>query len=216
VFFEPPREDIEDAEEERFVPPPWFGRPPGTVLAGVPLELVLARTPTVGVALSRLGACPDGFEAELTVLSTAGAEELDHGLWGPPAMRRRRGAAAAAEEMRFGVRYADGSKGELDGPWGDPEARPEGPVIRRQGGSGGEGEWRQTLWFWPLPPAGPLTFALEWRSQGIALGLSEVDAGPIRDAAERAQQLFPSDAMADTPGFTSGTMHAFKRDAESQ
>jgi hypothetical protein len=58
------------------------------------------------------------------------------------------------------------------------------------GGQGGEREWQQDLWIWPLPPTGPLTFAIEWRTRQIPLTTHEVDADIIREAAERAQALF--------------------------
>ncbi len=185
-----------------------MGRPAGRLLAGVPLELVLAQSETVAVALSRLAACPDGFEAELATV-VVGDDDFDP-PWRPPVRGRRRGAPD--EEMRFGVRYADGSKAELDAPWRAPGERAQGPVIHPAGGSGGEGEWRQELWFWPLPPRGPIAFALEWKAQGIELQLHEVDAQPLLDAAARSKLLFDPGDLADSPGYTLGTMHLHRAD----
>jgi hypothetical protein len=169
--------------------------------------VVLAREPKVAVALGRVGACPDGFEADLTVLAADDLEEQLHGgLFGPPWRRRGQGVDPA-DALRFGVQYADGSKAELGGPLEAREEQPEGPVIHGNGGHGGDGEWQQRLWFWPLPPAGRIAFALEWRAQGIELRLHELDAAPILEAAARALTLIAAQDMADTPGYSVSPMH---------
>jgi hypothetical protein len=209
MFFDPPPEPAKQPEPKRRAEPSWLSRPHGVLLAGVPLELVLAREPRIAVALSRLGACPDGFEGELTVLATSDLEDdIEYGgLFGAP-WRRRGKSVDPARSLRFGARYADGSKAELGGRWEGREGPPPGPVIHGNGGSGGRGEWRERLWFWPLPPAGPIAFALEWLEQGIELRLHELDAAPIREAAGRAQTLMLAEDLPDTPGYTSHAMRA--------
>jgi hypothetical protein len=208
VFFEPPPPPPEEPQRERRAQPPWHEKPRGVVPAGVPLELVLAREPKLAVALCRLGACSDGFDAELIVLGSEDLdEEINGGMFGAPSPRRRKGERVdPARALRFGVQYADGSKAELERHWQGRDERPDGPVIRTRGGQGGDGEWLQRLWFWPLPPPGTITFALEWLAQGIELQRHELDAAPIREAAERAQTLMPTQELADTPGYTSHTM----------
>jgi hypothetical protein len=216
VFFEPPAPLLpEEPKRERRSQPPWLEKPRGVMLGSVPLELVLAREPKLAVVLCRLGACADGFDAELIVL---GAEELEEeingGMFGSPAPWRRGGERTNPElTLRFGVQYADGSKAELgERMRAHGERRqgrdqpPDGPLIQRGGGQGGDGEWRQRLWFWPLPAPGGITFALEWRAQGIELRLHELDAAPIREAAGRAQTLMPARELPDTPHYTSHTM----------
>jgi hypothetical protein len=208
MFFEPLPPPPEEPERERRAQPPWVEKPRGIMPGGVPLELVLAREPKLAVVLCRLGACPDGFEADLIVL---GSEELDEevsgALFGMHTPRRRRGQRVdPASAVRFGVQYADGSKAELERNWHGRESRPEGPVIRTRGGQGNDGEWLQRLWFWPLPPPGTVTFALEWPSQGIELRLHEVDAAPIREAAERALAPMPMRDLADGPAYTTHAM----------
>ncbi len=206
---------------ERRAQPPWLAKPRGVVFAGVPLELVLARKPKLAVALARIGACPDGFEADLIVLADEELEDdLDGALFGAP-WRRQGERLAPDQALRFGVQYADGSKAELNESWralhkrtGPYDARPEGPVISTGGGHGGDGEQQQRLWFWPLPPPGTVTFALEWRGQGIELQLHTLDAAPIREAAQRAQMLMPDAVMRDTPGHTWSTAPLHLRDGE--
>ncbi len=206
MFFDPPPEP-ERPSRETYRPPPWVSRPRGVLLSGVPIVLVLARTEQVAVALGRFGACEDGFEAELSIFGRGESDDADDGMLPPFGPRRRRNPDPA-EGLRFGVRYADGGKAQLDQPWGARSSEPPaGPVICQGGGGGGAGEWHHSLWFWPLPPAGAVTFALEWRERGIELSMHELDAAPIRDAAGTAQRIFPEDEMPDTPGFTSGTMH---------
>jgi hypothetical protein len=189
-----------------------MGRPAGRLLAGVPMELVLAQTETVAVALSRVAACEVGFEVELATIVADGADDFEP-PWGPPMRGRRREPPEQA--MRFGVRYPDGSKAELDAPWRPPGERlAHGPVIHQGGGSGGDGEWRQELWFWPLPAPGTIAFALEWKAQGIELQLHELDTAPLHDAAARSQTLFEFGDLAESPGYTLGTIHLHESDGE--
>jgi hypothetical protein len=100
-------------------------------------------------------------------------------------------AETQLDDLRFGVQYADVCKAtDVGPPWDDGRRKRKGPVISQGSGQGGEREWQQDLWIWPLPPTGPLTFAIEWRAQQIPLTTHEVDADVIREAAERAQALF--------------------------
>lgn len=168
--------------------PPWFAPAQGTLPRVVALELVVAPTEKVAVCVGRLAAYPTGFELELVTMTSADAEGWDPGLFGPQAMRlrERRSAREIPEEMpRFGVQFADGSKAtntaSAPGP-PDFENEPTGPVLQPRGGGGGGGSWRQTMWVWPLPPAGPLTFVLEWPQAGIPLTRHEIDAQPILTA----------------------------------
>lgn len=191
-----------------------MARPSGRLMAGVPAELVLAQTGTVAVTLSRIAACEDGFEAELAMFATEELEDSEY-PWRP---HMHRGTSDPARAMRFGVRYPDGSKAELNAMWESPARPPEGPVIRQAGGSGGDGEWRQDLWFWPLPGAGRLQFALEWKSQGIELQLHELDAAPLREAAARSHTIFDPASLVDAAdSHTLGTIHLVEEpDEESE
>jgi hypothetical protein len=201
-FFDPPK-PRESHKPERPSMPPWVERPRGILLGAVAEEILLARTDTGAVALSHLGACADGFQATLLAFSTLEQEDPPDSPFGWSPWNRR---ADPAELLRFGVRYADGGKAELDDRWaGGDDERPRGPVVRSNGGGGGGGEWHQQLWFWPLPPAGPITFAVEWLARGIGQTLKEMDAAPIREAARRAQVLFAPEALPDGPGHTTHT-----------
>jgi hypothetical protein len=43
-----------------------------------------------------------------------------------------------------------------------------------------------------LPPEGALTFVTEWPSEGIALTKIDFDSAAVRDAATRAEELWPT------------------------
>jgi hypothetical protein len=187
AFFEspppPPR-----PEPERIDVPEWFGPPRGTLPGALALDLVLARTDRVAVCITRIGAYPTGFEFDLRTFAAVVDEELDPLLFEG---RRRHRGGLPPEMLRVGVQFADGRKAtNVSEDYGGE--RPDGPVLNSHGGGGGGGDWHQTMWVWPLPPAGPLVFACEWPQVGIALTRHELDAQVVRDAAGRAQALFPS------------------------
>ncbi|GAA2095630.1 hypothetical protein GCM10009780_42410 [Actinomadura alba] len=99
---------------------------------------------------------------------------------------------------RFGVRFPDGAKATTieqlpgDGP------RPVGPILAEShGGSGGRSNRRsrfhQDLWLWPLPPAVPFEFAVEWPLAGIPLTIIELDGAEITTAALNSTPFWPED-----------------------
>jgi hypothetical protein len=121
--------------------------------------------------------------------------------------------------LGFGVEFANGRKATntADQPLADlaggtmsvstmmsrsekPQT-PAGPVLSLGGGGGGGGNWRQSIWIWPLPPAGRLTFVCQWPEANIELTRHDIDAQLVLDAATRAQVIFsdaPHDPMAST------------------
>ena len=95
-------------EPQPRVEPPWFGPPSGTLPGVVPLELVLARSATAAVCVTRVSAYPTGFEFDLLTLTDPDSEEdLDPHMFGP---HRRRGRAEADQRLRLGVQFSDGAK----------------------------------------------------------------------------------------------------------
>lgn len=193
-FFEPPPRPPERPRQ-----PPWLGAPPGVLPGVVAIELVLARTEEVAIALSRVSAYPAGFSFD--VLSAIApqselAERLEPMLHGPGRHRARREPGLSPELLRIGVQFSDGAKAtNVSGfPRFPQEGEPAGPVMHERGGGGGGGHWQQGFWVWPLPPPGPLIFVCEWPAAGIPLTRHEIDAQEILDAAGRAQVIFPDDA----------------------
>src|SRR5690242_504966 len=79
---EPPR------PEPRYRTPPWFGPPQGELAGVVPLELLLARSDTVAVAITGVRAFSTGFAFDLVTLSAPDfAGELDPFEFGHPHSR---------------------------------------------------------------------------------------------------------------------------------
>jgi hypothetical protein len=66
-----------------------------------------------------------------------------------------------------------------------------GPFLQFGHGSAGGTVAETTFWLWPLPPSGPVTFACEWPKYGIPLTRHEFDGNLIRDAGQRATELWP-------------------------
>ena len=108
----------------------------------------------------------------------------------------RRGATGIPDEaLRLGVQFADGSKATVfDGArWFAEKDGPQGPVLLQRGGGGGGKSWDFGFWVWPLPSEGPFRFVCEWPSKGVELTSFEIEASTIRDAAARAETLWPDD-----------------------
>lgn len=125
--------------------------------------------------------------------------------WHPWAWEHRRSPTGDLpdELFRAGVEFADGSKATtLDaGPHRsssvvamtalqEEAAPPEESVLLARGGTGGGQRWSQSLWLWPLPREGPLSFVCEWPALGIGLSRAAVDAALIREAAARSRPLW--------------------------
>ena len=192
----------ESAPVRRFVPA-WLRAPQGMFPGVLALELVLARTEKVAIAIPRVYGYPDGFEIELRVISGPDGAELDSRLYRAGLAGRLdlddRGLPPP-EMLRFAVEFADGSRVTNTTPFAkDFEVQPDGPVMHAQGGGGGAGNWRQFLWVWPLPPAGSLTFICEWPALQIPVTRQTLDAQDILDAAGRAEVLFPHEDLPLPP-----------------
>jgi hypothetical protein len=146
----------------------------------VPLRVVLARTDQAAVAVVGVTAYTRGVSLRLALRwrSRPGEEGFDEAMlgmpFGPGAMPQPLGGELPPELLRFGVQFADGRKATTLGasvPWGvgaapGEQMEPPGPILSLSSGDGGDGEWNQEYWLWPLPPPGTLTFAIEWPSEG--------------------------------------------------
>jgi len=107
-FFEPPPKPA--VPEPRYRTPPWFGAPRGTLPGIVALERVLARTDKVAVCVSRLAACPTGFEFDVVTMSADDQDDRDP-LMFDRHHRMHRGATdkIPPELLRFGVQFVSSS-----------------------------------------------------------------------------------------------------------
>jgi hypothetical protein len=210
-FFDESRPPRHEPEEEP-APAPWFEAPQGWLGGVVAAQLLIARSDTAAVYLSRVVAYPSGCELTIDALTRGRrrggyAFELMPDRWPgdddddePP-----------AELLRYGVEFADGRRATsmsgmdfgstsfaLDAGAGDQEAPdPERDIVLTLGGGGGgDRHSRQECWVWPLPPEGALALVCEWPAFEIPETRVELDAGLIRTAAERAQEIWPSSEPA--------------------
>jgi hypothetical protein len=156
--------------------PEWIKAPEGWMGGFVPVRLVLARTADLVITVGPFEAFPTGIRCALKVRS----REFTH-------------AFKALEGMQLGVAFPDGSKwqGVFD-DWRTPlETPPPAPNVTPMGGGGSESDSHVDLWLWPLPLAGPVTFALSWPARGIAETTAQIDGALLRATAADAQQLWP-------------------------
>jgi hypothetical protein len=202
-FFErPPFPEPEPVE--RFAQPEWAGAPQNVLGVGVPIRVVLVRTDEVAALIDQVTAYPTGLEFDVTIamraVSSFPFHDVSHDLhmW-----RRRRGAESEdlpSDLFRFGVEFADGREAtSLDQYWprNPDQDPPRSPILTHHGGGGGEQRCTLHYWLWPLPPAGPLAFVVEWPAHGIEETRVEIEAQPIRDAAGRAETLWPVESPSD-------------------
>ena len=188
--------------------PPWRRAPRGLLAGVLPLELVLARHEQGrGSGDPRLYGYPEGFEIYRAAGNASAASdggELDSRLHNaamagrlapdeqglpPPEMLRLPSSSPTARAWRMTMPVA-----------ADLQVKPSEPVMYAQGGGGAAGNWRQSLWIWPLPPAGALTFICEWPGLQIPVTRRAIDAHEIHDAAARAQVLFSHRACRSRSG----------------
>jgi hypothetical protein len=123
--------------------------------------------------------------------------------FGHPLRHRHHGGELPPEILRFGVQFSDGRKattvgGALPGAGGYDEEEPSSPVLTQGGGRGGGGDYESEFWLWPVPPPGPVTFAVEWPAREIELSKQQVDASAFIEASELSEALWPAgDAWGD-------------------
>jgi hypothetical protein len=195
-FFElrPPRA----ARQRLRVPrPAWLGPPEDSLGVVVPLRLVLARTADLAVAILGVTAYRSGFTFELAIRRRAAGEDDSVDLHRALHWLGRQ-APPPPEVLRVGVEFADGQRAtNLDSWWDyfDPQdpgqAPPPGPVLLPYNGRGGERVWDQSYWVWPLPPEGPLSFAVQWPARGVPLTRADVEGVRIVQAAAQDERLWP-------------------------
>jgi hypothetical protein len=128
-------------------------------------------------------------------------------------------AESGSGTWRFGLQFSDGRKATVYGlgmfaRLGRAQASssvtalapsprdgpPESPFLIGRGGSGSRNSWRQEYWLWPLPSPGELLIACEWPNIELPLSTVTLSADLIRDAAGRAQQLWPAEDLPEWPG----------------
>jgi hypothetical protein len=198
-FFEPPPPPTPPEEHAQ---PVWMGPPDNVLGAPFPLSILLARTHSVAVQVHTGLAYPSGIEFSLQVIQR---ERTRDRLGGPIHAwhMSRHGGELEPDVLRFGIELADGRKATVFDPHpfaGDDV--PAGPVLMQRGGGGGDRRYDMRFWLWPLPPAGPLAFVVEWPAEEVELTRREVDAAELIEAATRAEELWPDGGSSGGAGWT--------------
>lgn len=183
-------------EPPRQPTPEWFGPADNILSVGFPLDELLARTGRVAIRVHAGQAFPTGFEFTLML----NRREPRSGRLDNPIMHWHEVRPGELPEgaLRFGVELADGRKATVfdrlrHRPGEDPD--PQAALMQRGGGSDSH-RWEIKFWAWPLPPPGPFTFVVEWPAEGIALTRVEIESAPIREAAAKAEELWPLETGA--------------------
>jgi hypothetical protein len=184
-FFDPPPDP---PDRPRPVREPWRGDADDTVGGLVDFVAVLAKNEDAAVLVAGLTGYPAGFAVSLISIT-----RKNHPY--PPMFRHD-----SSEQLRFGMRFADGSK-VTDSRSGPPPFGPRAGerMLHQRGGGGGGRRHAMSYWCAPLPPPGPLTFVCQWPHFGIELTEFEVEAGLILDAADRSFPLWPDDIGMPNP-----------------
>ncbi len=171
-------DDVTEDEDLPVPPEPSRPTPPGRLHPGppdlvlgqpVPTVIVVARTPSLVVAVDRLVAYPDGFELGVTARTR---DEPVHGSFDTGRRRSWSGTEAfPGESLRV----------RLDG----------GLVVVPVSGSGTQVRFDQRYWVAPLPRPEPVPLVVEWPARDLPETRATLDGAAIVDAASRAEALWP-------------------------
>jgi hypothetical protein len=152
---------------------PAHGDGPPDAALGVPVgrPVIVARAPSLVIAVDRVVAYPTGFELGLTVRTQ---EQPVHGSFDQSHRRTWSGTSAfPGESLRVEVVA------------GAPVA------LRAISGSGTQTRFDQRYWVAPLPPPGPVGIVVAWPRRGLAETRADLDGAAIAEAGGRAEELWP-------------------------
>jgi hypothetical protein len=175
---------------------PWAGPPDNELGVTVPLQIALARTDAIALTIPSAFVYSSGFVLSLALRRRKPQRDP---LGNPPTALSFQSQTEG--DLRFGLEFSDGTKATTARrlPMG---SSPSPPLLTTRGSHGSARRTDGELWAWPLPPAGPLAFVWDWRTEGISLTRHEADAKPILDAAARIEQLWPDDRPLPTGPWT--------------
>ncbi len=205
--------------QQRFKRRDWE-EPPSNWLPGlVPVEHVAGRSDDAIVLLSPIRAYRTGFSIDLVSQVREPDPMLAHTMFGG-----MHGGMPSADGglpdslLRVALAFSDGtttSTLEMMGPppppgsesAHGPEGAPSARTMMMSGGNSSGDTFSFHYWCWPLPPEGAIRVICEWPQFGIERQVTELDAGPILEAASRAEQLW--DDLPEPPDdwMTGGGAH---------
>lgn len=168
----------------------FWDRPEDMVGGIVPDWFTLTKTSRFAIIVSEIVAFPNGFSLTVTNLPRPG-----HRLPSPLPKR-------ANDGLVFSVHFADGSSGtaadtehllrywsDTMGDLEDLEVPPE-PFVRSQGYGISPRRHQFHYWVAPLPPRGPLTLAVTWRSARLPRTEFTLDGVVVLNAAAKASRIW--------------------------
>jgi hypothetical protein len=172
-------------------------RPQHWVPGAGPSGAVLARSDSTMVFLGLTGSYPQGIALDVRVLVHPEHTDVDH----LPGRRHRPGPLSG---LRLGMQWADGRRVEAEQMHGRGGDLPSDDFhLDMAGGGGGGLEWRWNAWLWPLPPAEPVDFYVEWSARGIPETRTTFDLAPAVGWAEQAFELWPLPGLPEDAGWFS-------------
>lgn len=197
-FFDEPADQPPEFEEPEPHRVPWRGTSDDTTGVVVPLVRVLARTDDVAIIVGGLVAYPAGFDLSVITIARLATRSGIHP--NPRGFGLPDGAYPAGAFLRFGLRFADGSKATNDGFGRSPRSSGAGMRGLQPRGSGGGGrKYTSRYWCEPLPPPGALGLVCEWPKYGIAETEDVISADLILAAAAQAKPIWPEDVGIPEP-----------------
>jgi hypothetical protein len=187
-FFEPPEPPPVEPNK-----PIWLEEPVVILGGMVTARILLARTDTFAMAITRIIAYPTGFSMRIVTVAREGAY-LPGGLPQHPMSGSEPGTEP---DFRFGLLLADGTKVLATRPrpaveWSTLD-RPPSPMLTTSGFLGvnpWRTSWRGDYWATPLPPSGPLGFVVQWGGGALAETSVTIDAKTLLDAAATAESIW--------------------------
>ncbi|MFI6498344.1 hypothetical protein [Nonomuraea typhae] len=208
MFFEPPTEEEESAAPSRPELPAWCAPPPDEMGAVIVSGLLLARTPNVVLILPTIEAFSGGCLLNVDIvtrrhtMSPGEYETLQTGLHLPLITGASAGKPLPDNLLRFGVRFADGTKTTTVGQrfdrlrlQQDPPPPPRLTLLigsfSMRSGPEDDNVSTMRLWLWPLPPPEVFELAAEWPAAGVELTLAQLDGAAIGAGARQAAPYWP-------------------------
>jgi hypothetical protein len=211
MFFEPVTAQEEETHRPRPGLPAWYAPPADEMGATMVSGLVLARTPNVAITLPTIQAFSNGCLMNVnivmrqhTTMAPADFQALQLSLY-PPMITGVSAGRLPDNLLRFGVRYADGTKAVTVGQRIDRSQIPQDPPssprlswllggISMRSGDDDAGVNIMGLWLWPLPPQETFELAVEWPAGGVKLSIVNLDGAAIAGAAQQPLPYWPDSA----------------------
>lgn len=202
MFFEPPSAEEESTRPPRPGLPAWYAPPAPEMGALMVSGLALSRNPNVAITLPTIQAFSTGCLMSVNIvmrrhtLSRDDFQALQISVF--PHMITGVSAGRLPDNLlRFGVRFADGSKATTVGQRFDrtqlPQDTPPGPRlsllfggVSMRSGDEDAGVITTELWLWPLPPRETFELGVEWPVGGIDLSFVDLDGAAIVSAAQQS------------------------------